>query len=266
MSYRVAASLLAALAVAYFGWWESRYRQDPAYLAAVAYVQETTELAGILGGSVHARPFPTGRVRESESRGSLRVAARGMSGRGRVTVDLRRGGGGWHVASARLGDVELPPSPGWTELEARRGIISATDRGYALLQNGRAREAEALLRQWIAADPGHAETHYVLGQVLEELGEREAALAAFLEAVALDPGDARYHYEAGATSGRMGRLVESVGHIDRALALDPDEGIYWFGRAAARDRLGDYAGRNRDLETACARGYAPGCDARRRAR
>lgn len=62
-----------------------------------------------------------------------------------------------------------------------------------MLNTGRNRGAEAILRDVLGADPGNATAHALLGVVHERMGDLGTALPLFERALELDPGDVTLH-------------------------------------------------------------------------
>ena len=157
------------------------------------------------------------------------------------------------VALARL----LEPGPGRFE---GRLIL-----GLALRENGRAAEAETVLRdglverpaqpllllelanaladldrrdeaitvldQAIRAAPGHAPAHYNLGNMLRQVGRLEAAAAAYESAIRLAPAYAEAYYNLGIVLQRLAQPVPAIAAYRRAAELRP-------GHAATHFNLG----------------------------
>jgi tetratricopeptide (TPR) repeat protein len=97
------------------------------------------------------------------------------------------------------------------------------DFGYALLQLGRAAEAERYLRMAIAQDPDDPAAHSNLGNALQQQGRMEEALAAYRQALAVPGGAARpeSHNDYGVALARAGRMAEAIAQFHEAVRLDP---------------------------------------------
>ena len=74
-----------------------------------------------------------------------------------------------------------------------------SQRGGALLKQGRHRKALAVLERAVACDPDLAQTHFYMGMAYARLDENERAAPAFERAVALAPDEADFHYALGTT-------------------------------------------------------------------
>jgi predicted O-linked N-acetylglucosamine transferase (SPINDLY family) len=99
-------------------------------------------------------------------------------------------------------------------------------QAYALAvrqhQAGRIAEAQALLRQIVAHDPGHADAIQLLGVVSHQLGRSAEGLELIRRAIALNPGAAGYHSTLGGVLIGMGRYDEAIAALRTALALQPN--------------------------------------------
>jgi hypothetical protein len=92
--------------------------------------------------------------------------------------------------------------------------------GMGLLQQGRLAEAGEAFAAAVAAEPGSALAHHLLGIVQLQTGAPEAGLASLRRSVALDPNDAIAHANlanALRDAGETGAALESYG---RALSLN----------------------------------------------
>ncbi len=113
--------------------------------------------------------------------------------------------------------------------------------GAALLGEGRAAEALALLDRAIAEDPALPGAHANRALALLELGRSEEALAAATEAARLDPALASAWQTRGAILARGGRMEEAVESFRRAAELGPRDPVAWGNLARALAETGRYA-------------------------
>lgn len=86
---------------------------------------------------------------------------------------------------------------------------------------GRLREAEATCRRVLEIDTDCADAHRMLGTILREQGEDEAALASFSAATRLDPASAPAHKHLSISLADAGRLSEAIDAARTALQLRP---------------------------------------------
>jgi predicted O-linked N-acetylglucosamine transferase (SPINDLY family) len=95
-----------------------------------------------------------------------------------------------------------------------RSIVDLQIAGHLL-------PAEAALRAWIAAYPGHAEAQARLGMVLQARGLPAAALPFLQAAARLEPGNPQAACLVGAACHALGRLDEAAASYRRAIAIAP---------------------------------------------
>jgi tetratricopeptide (TPR) repeat protein len=113
------------------------------------------------------------------------------------------------------------------EAESERLLARAPALAPALLCRGLARRAQgkdalAALEAASRALPGDAQLHYVLGEALEAHRLLERAAQSFARATALRPDFAEAHNELGRLLLELGRIDEASESCRRALALRPD--------------------------------------------
>ncbi|MFV2093603.1 MAG: tetratricopeptide repeat protein, partial [Hyphomicrobiales bacterium] len=168
-------------------------------------------------------------------------------------------------AFANESDVDLP--------------LTTADRCaqvQALVNTGQSAEAEALLHQWIAAEPMSGEAHHRLGELqlaanrpgdayrhfkiaathfgeradvwfgfgrcLEAMRHFEAAGVAFDRAILIGPVTAELHMAKARIYNSLGQPQESIVAIDAALRLKPGDMDALFLRAYQLQISGDFAG------------------------
>jgi predicted O-linked N-acetylglucosamine transferase (SPINDLY family) len=106
-----------------------------------------------------------------------------------------------------------PTSPQVSNLFAR----ARASHGAGLFQ-----QAEALYREILAVEPGHADSYNLLGVVACQTGRNEVAEGLFAQAIALNPRDAAYHGNLGNALRNGGKLDAAIAAQRRALILRPD--------------------------------------------
>jgi tetratricopeptide (TPR) repeat protein len=109
-------------------------------------------------------------------------------------------------------------------LECRMNEVAATasQRGQALLDIGRARDAETQFRQALAAEPGDAMLHALLALALLRQDRYEQARDASHSALAADPELVfAYATLAGAHAG-LEQYADALGALRRGLELTPE--------------------------------------------
>lgn len=87
---------------------------------------------------------------------------------------------------------------------------------------GRLAEAEALYRQILASEPGHAEARHLLGLVAHQVGRHDLALELIRQATTLDPNNPAAHTNLGEVCRTLGRTEEALTALRRAIQLGPN--------------------------------------------
>ena len=100
-------------------------------------------------------------------------------------------------------------------------ISEALATAQQLHRSGRLREAEAIYRQILQVDPGHAVATHLLGLVAVTCGSVEPGIALYRRSIALNPGSAAVHSDLGAALKGQGKVDEAIAAYRQALALDP---------------------------------------------
>jgi hypothetical protein len=118
------------------------------------------------------------------------------------------------------------------------GLIASAE---ALAEQGRAGEAEDILRLALRVRPGSAAARNALGMVLFDAGRLEDALGCFRRATEIDPHAAGAWGNAGMVLKTLDRFDEALAAYDRALSLDPGSGQLRLNRAVALLRAGRMA-------------------------
>jgi tetratricopeptide (TPR) repeat protein len=95
------------------------------------------------------------------------------------------------------------------------------NRAVALLQAGRAAEAEALLKEAIGIFPGFAEAEIRLGNIRRERGDSEAAQRRYRRALAIKPDYAWAHMELAICLQRSGDIESALAHYREAVKYNP---------------------------------------------
>ncbi|HVN98947.1 MAG TPA: sulfotransferase [Steroidobacteraceae bacterium] len=120
--------------------------------------------------------------------------------------------------------------------------MTATDaaRAVALLQAGRAAEAEALASQWLARDPRHGAAWACLG--FAQLQQGRDPLPALDSAARLLPQDASVQHALGQALEERGQLPRAAQCLQRAVELRPDFAEAHDDLGRVRLALGDVEG------------------------
>ncbi len=89
-------------------------------------------------------------------------------------------------------------------------------------QAGRLAEAEALYRQILAVEPGHADALHLLGVVAHQVGRHDVAVELIRQAISLLPTAPAFFSNLGGAYEKLGRHEEAVTAFRRAIELNPD--------------------------------------------
>ncbi len=104
----------------------------------------------------------------------------------------------------------------------------------------------------LAAGPGPAQLHYMLGCTMEDLARPQDAIAAYRRALERDPQHARAANNLGCLLEASGDLEGASANYDRALRADPRLANALFNRANLARQRGDLAGAEAGFEQALA--------------
>ncbi|MEI7584114.1 tetratricopeptide repeat protein [Runella sp.] len=112
------------------------------------------------------------------------------------------------------------------DIEAPNPTLHATDfrKAAALCEKGRYAKAKPLLQRLIQQNPTHSETHRMLGQLLSDGGDQDAALAALITALRWNPANTHALLMAGNSVAQYHRdLPTALRFYDQALRVKPDD-------------------------------------------
>jgi tetratricopeptide (TPR) repeat protein len=139
------------------------------------------------------------------------------------------------------GRPAAPPGKQWTT------VNDALERAQKLLNAGRLKQAETVLRDIIKARPRHANAHNLLSVVLYRLGQREEALKAVREAIELNPDNTNYYCNLGEMERQAKHLDVAISMLNKAIKLDPkcvqahnNIGIVYYDRRQFSKALESY--------------------------
>ena len=133
--------------------------------------------------------------------------------------------------------AELLPES-WMQRDSGGNVVAIIRRGDALLDEGRAVEAEETLEQATRLDPYNAKAWSRLGIVYAARGLKEQAAAAYTKAARLAPKDPEPVYNLGILLSEIGRADDAVKSFDAALVRDPSFEKALFNRGILRLRAG----------------------------
>src|SRR5262245_18847308 len=98
-----------------------------------------------------------------------------------------------------------PPGQQWLSVK------DALERAQKLLDAGRTKQAEVLLRNIVKARPQRADARNLLGVVLHRLDQRDEAMKTVREAIGLNPNNPNFYCN-------LGEMERQAGHLDAAEA------------------------------------------------
>ncbi|MFO1514343.1 MAG: tetratricopeptide repeat protein [Verrucomicrobiota bacterium] len=134
------------------------------------------------------------------------------------------------ICCHRLGQVCLAQNRGEEALsELLRGVPTAqvgrthNHLGLALLQLGKATEAEAAFRSAFLAEPDFVPARLNLGSALLAQGKIEEAIAGYQELIRTDPGNVPAHLALAKALGKQGRMIEATQHNQEAVRQQPED-------------------------------------------
>ncbi len=90
-------------------------------------------------------------------------------------------------------------------------------------QNGNLAEAEALYRNIIQSDPGHAEALHFLGILAQQSGHPQAAVSLIRQAIALKPNVTDFRFNLGVVFKDLGQWPEASACFQDVLSIDPNQ-------------------------------------------
>lgn len=151
--------------------------------------------------------------------------------------------------------ISTPPSraAGAGLPEHVKAAAMRRNRAVAALKQGRAGEAEALLREAIGLFPGFAEAEIRIGNIRRAQNDLEGAAAAYRRALDIKPDYAWAHLELAICLQRSGDKAAALAHYRSALRhnprlyktvlfamVDQPQGSFWLDmRALKRELLGE---------------------------
>ena len=101
-------------------------------------------------------------------------------------------------------------------------VSKLLDSAVARHRAGRLGEAEALYKQILLIEPGHADSLHLLGVLAGEVGHHEVAARLISQAIRRRPADPLYYRNLGVVMHRVGRFGEAVVCYSKALEIEPN--------------------------------------------
>ncbi len=88
-------------------------------------------------------------------------------------------------------------------------------------QAGNLRQAEHILKKIVKVRPDNFDAYLYLGNILQDMGQREEAIIYYQKAIGLKPEFAGTYYNIAAIMQEEGRLDEAIAYYRKVLDLDP---------------------------------------------
>ena len=108
----------------------------------------------------------------------------------------------------------------------------------ALMQSGKATEAQAAAEKGASLAPDDARTNYALGHILRLTGDKDAALEALTKALSAEPELMIALYEQGMILAEKGRLKEALSNFEKFLEAHPEDPSASEAVASIREQMG----------------------------
>jgi len=112
--------------------------------------------------------------------------------------------------------------------------------GLALLELGRYEEALKCYEELIKINPNYAEVWYAKGVVLRSLGRNEDAIKCYDEAIKINPNYAEAWVGKGMALANLGRNEDALKCYDEAIKINPNYAQAWAHKGFALLKLGIY--------------------------
>lgn len=106
--------------------------------------------------------------------------------------------------------------------QPRQSFVETFQRGFRHHQAGQLQQAEALYRQVLAVNPGHADSLHLLGVIARQVGQAARALEYIDKAIKLQPRAAAYHTSRGNALKDLGRTADAEACYREALRRQRD--------------------------------------------
>jgi 4-amino-4-deoxy-L-arabinose transferase-like glycosyltransferase len=145
-----------------------------------------------------------------------------------VLIDRLRARKAWMplLAAAVLATVsvvKLPPNG--TSLYRKLSVVGESDRGVALLVNGRTDEAVVALEEAVKRDPDYPPARVDLAKAYRTVEDFVGAERSLLAAIETDPDHPGAHAALGGLYREQRRLDDATNHLRQALAGNPEDSL-----------------------------------------
>lgn len=123
-------------------------------------------------------------------------------------------------------------------VHTQSGIAEALKTAFQYHQSGNLNPAEEIYRKILAADPEHADALHLLGVVLYQKEDYEAAVEKISEAVRINPRNTIYYSNLGSAYKCLGKNGAAADSYRKALEIRPDYADAWYNLAVTLKSLG----------------------------
>ena len=128
--------------------------------------------------------------------------------------------------------------------------MNLLQEAFAAHQSGRLQDAQRLYREFIRANPGHAEAHHLLGVACMQMGNLLGAIETLTEATRLNDKNPYYFNNLGLAQFYRNDPESARANYQRALALAPKNADTLNNLGMAQQRLDDLDGAIASFKTA----------------
>ena len=128
--------------------------------------------------------------------------------------------------------------------------MNLLQEAFAAHQSGRLQDAQRLYREFIRANPGHAEAHHLLGVACMQMGNLLGAIETLTEATRLNDKNPNYFNNLGLAQFYRNDPESARANYQRALALAPKNADTLNNLGMAQQRLDDLDGAIASFKTA----------------
>ncbi len=111
-------------------------------------------------------------------------------------------------------------------------VTGYAERGLTLAAAGRRGEAEAMFREVLERQPGHAEALVGLCRSLLESHDADGAVAQLDRGLLHNPSVARLHMLRGLLNQKRGRMADAQADLRRAIEIDPSDATAYLNMGA----------------------------------
>lgn len=122
--------------------------------------------------------------------------------------------------------------------------MNLLQEAFAAHQSGRLQDAQRLYREFIRANPDHAEAHHLLGVACMQMGNLPGAIEALTQATLLNDKNPNYFNNLGLAQFYRNDPESARANYQRALALAPKNADTLNNLGMAQQRLDDLNGRS----------------------